>query len=149
MPWVAHSSPFTTDGQGLQRVSAGAPPVLRWCSSVVGAESDTHHNLCQIVVADARPLVPNAVAGRHVAVEMEAERRLGDRDTAAHGLDQEGVPVEACDQVLRSPSLGIWVQCRSLAAHRLSKPSDQVVDTFPHGVESPPSVAVFVTIQAR
>ncbi len=28
---VAHSSPFTSDGQGLQRVSAGAPTVLRWC----------------------------------------------------------------------------------------------------------------------
>ncbi len=49
MPWVAHSPPFTSDGQGPQRVSAGALPVLRWCASVVGAESGTHHNLCQIV----------------------------------------------------------------------------------------------------
>ncbi len=46
---MAHSSPLTTDGQGPQRVSTGAPPVLRWCSSVVGAESDAHDILCQIV----------------------------------------------------------------------------------------------------
>ncbi len=46
---VAHSSRFTSDGQGPQRVSAGAPPVLQWCSSVVGAESSAHDNLCQIV----------------------------------------------------------------------------------------------------
>ncbi len=30
-------------------MSAGAPPVLQWCSSVVGAESGAHDNLCQIV----------------------------------------------------------------------------------------------------
>ncbi len=41
---VAHSPPFTSDGQGLQRVSAGAPPVLGWCSSVVGVESGAAHS---------------------------------------------------------------------------------------------------------
>ncbi len=44
MPWVAHSSLFTRDGQGVQRVSAGAPAVLQWCSSVVGVEPAAHDN---------------------------------------------------------------------------------------------------------
>ncbi len=46
---MAHSSLFTIDGQGLQRVSAGAPPVLQWCSNGVVEPPAARDNLCQIV----------------------------------------------------------------------------------------------------
>ncbi len=78
---VADSSPFTTDGQGPQRVSAGAPAVLQWCSSVVGVESVAHHNLCQIVpfcATDLRCAHERQI--RHVLEECERRcaRKLTD-----------------------------------------------------------------------
>ncbi len=80
---MAHSSLLATDGQGLQRVSAGAPPVLRWCSSVVGVESDAHHNLCQIVPFCVSSIILSGGCG---AIEGEA---FGFGDDELWGIARE------------------------------------------------------------